>query len=341
MAAKPNIVVAGAGVIGSTIALVLARAGSRVTLMGSAPTQATASGVAAGMLAPACEVLFDETSRGHFELLAAARDLWPAMAKTIGLPLAGEGALAVGDATEVSDWADRLTALGAACRKLRPQEVPAFAPRLRTGACALLTAEDFSLDAIEGLARLRRAVVEAGASVEAGTVTGAQGADLLVIATGAAQGLVDAAPELARLTPIKGHILRSQEPFERGPVVRAAGVYLCPMSGRLILGASMEVGRDDDEVDPAVVAELTARGEALAPSLARFTWRAATGVRAATPDGLPMVGFSRAPGVVLAVGARRNGWLLAPMIARVVADLAEGRAASAAATLFDPARFDI
>ena len=33
----------------------------------------------------------------------------------------------------------------------------------------------------------------------------------------------------------------------------------------------------------------------------------AAGVRAATPDGLPLVGFSRTPGVILAVGARRNG----------------------------------
>jgi glycine oxidase len=42
-------------------------------------------------------------------------------------------------------------------------------------------------------------------------------------------------------------------------------------------------------------------------------------VRVTTPDGLPLVGWSRSPGVILAVGARRNGWLLAPLVANMVA----------------------
>ncbi|HYE45155.1 MAG TPA: FAD-dependent oxidoreductase, partial [Caulobacter sp.] len=40
-----------------------------------------------------------------------------------------------------------------------------------------------------------------------------------------------------------------------------------------------------------------------------------TGIRGATPDGLPLVGPSVRPGVWLAMGARRNGWLLAPLVA--------------------------
>jgi glycine oxidase len=46
--------------------------------------------------------------------------------------------------------------------------------------------------------------------------------------------------------------------------------------------------------------------------------RPAVGVRAATPDGLPLVGRSSTPGVWIAAGARRNGWLLAPLIAKVL-----------------------
>ena len=43
--------------------------------------------------------------------------------------------------------------------------------------------------------------------------------------------------------------------------------------------------------------------------------------------------------MILAVGARRNGWLLAPMIAQVVLDAIEGRPKSPIAELFDPIRF--
>ena len=101
----------------------------------------------------------------------------------------------------------------------------------------------------------------------------------------------------------------------------------------------MEAGRDGTDVDPAVVDALMTRASALAGGLDRLSWTAAAGVRAAPPDGLPMVGGARAPGVILAVGARRNGWLLAPMIAEVVLDAVEGRPKSPIADLFDPGRF--
>jgi glycine oxidase len=64
------------------------------------------------------------------------------------------------------------------------------------------------------------------------------------------------------------------------------------------------------------------------------------GVRAATPDGLPLVGPSAAPGVLLAVGARRNGWLLAPLVAKVVAAYVTGRDTGRYAAQFDPRRFE-
>jgi glycine oxidase len=49
------------------------------------------------------------------------------------------------------------------------------------------------------------------------------------------------------------------------------------------------------------------------------------------------VGASRRNGVLLAAGARRNGWLLAPLIADEIVRLAAGQGGSSAA--FDPARF--
>jgi glycine oxidase len=57
----------------------------------------------------------------------------------------------------------------------------------------------------------------------------------------------------------------------------------------------------------------------LSSGLAAAPFDARAAVRAASPDGLPMVGPSAARGVFLAVGARRNGWLLAPLVARLTA----------------------
>jgi glycine oxidase len=65
----------------------------------------------------------------------------------------------------------------------------------------------------------------------------------------------------------------------------------------------------------------------------------AAGVRAATPDGLPMAGWSEAPGVALAAGPRRNGWLVAPLVARIVSACVTGRDAGPHAARLDPARF--
>src|SRR5579862_1068388 len=95
-----RILVAGAGAIGSTVAYVLARAGHAVTVVDPLPTGANASGVAAGMLAPAFESLFDEETQGRFALLSAARDLWTPLAVEIGLEVNRDGAAAVADDAE-------------------------------------------------------------------------------------------------------------------------------------------------------------------------------------------------------------------------------------------------
>ena len=71
-----RVLVAGAGALGSTLALVLQREGARVTLVDPAGVGDNASGVAAGMLAPAFEATLDPASEGHFGLLAQARGLY-------------------------------------------------------------------------------------------------------------------------------------------------------------------------------------------------------------------------------------------------------------------------
>ena len=284
-----KIVVAGAGAIGRTAGYVLARAGHAVTVVDPDPAGGLASRIAAGMLAPAFEALFDG---GRFALLAEARGLWRPLAHEIGLPIAWDGAMALGTRSEAEAWAAALTALGAA----------AEVRDLGGDIWAAYSDEERQLDPELALERLQRAAEYHGARYLNGRVIGfANGqveieaaesidADALVIATGAGQNLARLAPEIARLTPVKGHILRGSGSFAGVPTVRAPGVYICRTERGTIIGATMEPGRSDTEVDPAMVEQLLSHAGRLADGLDRRTWTAAAGVRAATPDGLPLVG---------------------------------------------------
>ena len=333
-----SIVVAGAGAIGRTVGYVLARAGHAVTVVDPDPDGGRASRIAAGMLAPAFESLFD--GGGHFAMLREALGRWEPLSREIGLPIARDGAMAVGTRTQAEGWAAELAGLG----------VDAALRDLGGGRWAAFSDLDCQLDAETALRLLQRAAEPLGAWYVTGRVRGFAGGvvdiegaepiaiDALVIATGADQSLAPLAPELANLTPIKGHILRGARASSGSAVVRTPAVYVCRTPRGVILGATMEVGLADTTVDPAVVERLLADGVRLSEDLSRLTWTAAAGVRAATPDGLPMVGASTTPNVILAVGARRNGWLLAPMIADVVLGAVEGRPASPIAERFDPKR---
>ena len=330
-----RVAVAGAGVFGLASALRLARAGAVVTLHDPGLARPNASAVAAGMLAPVSEALTDPTAAPHLDLLLAAQDYWPGFAEAYGLRLDQSGAILLGDAA-------RLEALGVAAKGLG-LVLPDTAPKPSTlglgeQSAGLLVSGDWRVDAGE-LTRLVQAAQDLGVLLETEPPR-AGGHDLLVIATGASRDFQDQAPELASLTPIKGHILRYPALTYQGPVLRGPGAYAAPGRAGLLVGATMEVGEGREDVDLQVAAGLAARADAVFPGLAGQVWSAAAGVRAATPDGMPMVGRSARPGVILACGARRNGWLLAPLVGEVVAACALGHEPGPWAARLDPRRFE-
>ena len=123
-----------------------------------------------------------------------------------------------------------------------------------------------------------------------------------------------------------------------GAVIRGDGVYVTP-GGETVFGATMETGRSDTTVEVAQTRPMLEAGLRMFPDLAGLPVEAAAGVRAATPDGLPMVGPSARPGLLLAVGARRNGWLLAPLVAQIIAAYVTGRDPGHYAARLESARF--
>lgn len=330
-----EIIVVGAGVLGLATAAELALRGRSVTVID--PGCPNASSVAAGMLAPAMEALLDACDMRRSALLKAARDLWPAFAEKTAITLCREGAEWRGAAVRAAH--DRLIALG-------------FQVRL-TEDSGVFTPEDWRLEPVSALAALGRVagvtMIKASASAvdpngEGWRVWLADGArldaDRLVVATGWSSGAMTAPDAVAalmdRIIPIRGQI----EVIAATPVahiLRSAEGYVAPGAGGGLAGASMDVGRTDLAPDAtqtahyrAVAATLT--GQASGQGASRV------GIRGASPDGLPMAGLT-SPGLAVALAPRRNGWLLAPLVAATVADALDGTAPGPWATALEPTRF--
>ena len=339
MAARGKVTVAGAGVLGLSTALALADAGLQVTVCDpEAPGRASA--VAAGMLAPAFEAALEAEGARAFDLLLAARNAWPALAQRTGIFVDRSGAAAVGEKAWLAEVGAALIRLGVRPTELGPATLRDLSPGLSMEFLkALLVREDWRVEPRPALAALRAAAEAAGVTFRAERVKARGEADVLVIAAGLSRGLAGIAPEVAQLSPIKGQILRFADVRGSGVCVRTPGAYAAPGFDGLAVGATMEPGRDDLAVDPGLVSPLSAAAVRLFPALAQAPFEVQVGVRAATPDGLPMVGWSSAPGVVLATGARRNGWLLAPLVAEVVAACVTGRDPGPYAARLDPGRF--
>jgi glycine oxidase len=126
--------------------------------------------------------------------------------------------------------------------------------------------------------------------------------------------------------PIKGEMLALAAPvdFVRHPTW-VPGAYLVPRDdGRLLVGATVEPAGFDERVTAQGIHELLHAALSAAPSLRSFavteSW---AGLRPGTPDGLPFLGRTPIAGLFLACGHYRNGILLAPATARLIADAIE------------------
>ena len=175
------------------------------------------------------------------------------------------------------------------------------------------------------------AVEESGEGVRLQTSEGEIEAEQVVWANGSWCGRV------AGMKPRKGQMLRVALPEGvAGDVVyRAEDVYVVPrtqgpQAGTALIGATVEDCGFDVQVEPEALARLRARAAEMLPEVADERRaplvEAWVGFRPAVPGGLPVI--DRLPGSarqVVATGHFRNGILLAPATAVVVADLLEGK----------------
>lgn len=366
-----RICVIGGGAVGLFCAWRLAQGGARVTLVEPRPLvtadPTAASWAAAGMLGAVSEALGEPAAamparvalglRAVEAWARAARDLAPAAAL---FPL---GTVTLGDTPERDAALDPLAAAareaGAVVEIVSGAALAArglpVAPHV---ARALVTPFEALVDIPVALGALVAHATAAGVALRAGVAVAVertgdglqvavagvdaavevQACDAVVAAPGVGPhgALAAAIPALGLLAPTKGQmaLLDATAPA----IVRAAGVYMAPRPDGLVIGATMEPGRTDFDVDPAAIARLRASAAHAAPWLAEAPLRRAwAGVRPMSPDGAPLVGPSGPPGCYVAAGHSRNGWLLAPLTAEIIADLIFG--AGRPPSAFDPARF--
>jgi len=352
---KPSVAIVGAGVVGLGVAWRLAQSGANVTVFDRGRAGSGASRAAAGMLA-----ICAEAEPGEEALIALGRlsqSLWPAFADELegasglAVDLRREGTLAV--ALTADDQArtghhlafqksQKLPVEWISAAEARRRE-PHLAARL---AGAVWSPEDHQVDNRKLVAALAVAAVRAGAivheqrgvsriTVEDDRAVGVLledgtdvHADVVVLAAGAWSRGIEGLPAALRppVRPVKGQLLALQmDPAAPllNHVVRSPNIYMVPRrDGRLILGATVEEKGFDTAITAGGMLALLEAAWRLVPAIEELpiveTW---AGHRPGSRDDAPILGPGPVDGLIYATGHHRNGILLAPVTADMVARL--------------------
>ena len=362
-----DVIVVGAGVIGLAVAYELARRGARVRVIDARAPGQGATQASAGMLTPHIETGQDEALG---RLGARSLDLYDGFIDRIrqdaGRPVeyrrCGSLHVATDDAQleNLRRLALALSASAVSAEVLGAAQVTELEPEIErevTGGL-LLPAHGYVVvaeltRALTAAANARGVHVEkdrvlrvkaepAGLRVEA--LNGTIGSSAVVIATGSwtSRVAVDG-DEAVPVRPVRGQLIQLDWPVPPlSRIVWGPDCYLVPWTtGAMLVGATVEEAGFDERATVAGVRDLL---EAACNLLPR-TWQAGVtgvrvGLRPAAPDDLPVIGASPAvPGVYYATGHYRNGILLAPVTAILLADLVLGQGADAALDAFRPGRF--
>lgn len=344
-----DVAVIGAGVIGEAITYELVARGASVTLLDARGTGLGSTQAAAGMLVPYIEGFGRPLLNMATRSLAMYDGFVDRLSRDSGLGIEYRrtGSLQVVTADESADklkaTAANAKAAGVKVQMLDARETLQAEPQLTPEVTAgLLIPEHGFVVAGDLSGALSAAAIKHGARVRVpaharriATRNGAVEIELdhdrvsahhVVLAAGSWSGQIeiDGVPELP-VRPVRGQLLQlawSGPPLKR--IAWGSRCYLVPSDpGSLLVGATMEEAGFDERTTVAGVRDLLDAACDLVPHVWQATFIAArVGLRPATSDEMPIVGRSRKmPGLVYATGHFRNGILLAPLTARVVADL--------------------
>lgn len=367
-----DVAIVGGGVIGLSIARELALRGLRnVTVIERGEFGKEASWAAGGILAPQVEA---DRPDEFFKLACASRDLYPAFARTledetgIDVQLDQTGTLYLGftedDEHEMRRRFDWQTSTGFRVDWLNNKDAKRLEPNISPNVrCALRFPEDWQvenrrlIDAL--LASNRRLGVRlipnteiSSVRIESGRVTGIESSKTfidtatVVIAAGAWASIIGTSAtnsSAVQIEPVRGQMLCFQtEPMFARHVIYSSRGYLVPRhNGRLLAGSTTEHVGFDKRVTDEGTASIKSMAFEIAPGLEcaalAGSW---AGFRPHAPDDLPVIGpAADIDGLFYATGHYRNGILLAPITAKIMADAMVGEASSSRLESFSPGRF--
>ena len=346
-----EVLIIGGGVIGLSIARELQKKGARrITIVDRGTLGAEASWAAAGMLAPNIETDSDESFR---KFGSQSLELYPKFAAElleetgIDIELDRSGTLCVAfredESIELRETFAHQQARNVSVELLSGEELRRLEPSISKDArAALFYPNDWQVENRKLVAALREFAQRSGIKIvenvevselitEKQNVVGARTSvgdfrsDTTIIATGAWTSLIKIGDTKMPLSirPIRGQMLSfsNRERLLRHTVYSHRG-YLVPRSdGRILVGATVEDVGFDKSTSVEGIDSLRLAAVEILPQLANAdigeSW---AGLRPFADDGLPVLG--EIPGwgnVIVATAHYRNGILLAPKTAEIIA----------------------
>src|SRR6516162_667530 len=362
-----DVAIAGAGVIGASIAFELANAGLRVGLYDAREPGKEASWASAGIISPAPE---NQSMISFVPLSRASVALYPAFIQNIekqsgrSTRYRRNGTLEVvlsGDAQEeLSTLITLHHGLGLRAEPLSAERARELEPCLTEELeAAILRPDEGSVDnralteAVLEAARGKGVQIFAGNGVEAiwresdrcrGLVLeqGKVEAEWTVVAAGCFSAKIEGAAPYAPVFPAKGQmVLMRCEGVSLEHTLWAEHVYLVPRkNGQILAGSTVERTGFDRDVTIAGIRKILNAAVEVVPTLEKArieeTW---AGLRPRSPDHLPIIGPTDIEGLLIATGHFRSGILLAPITAKLIREWITSQRVSVDWERLSPMRF--
>jgi D-hydroxyproline dehydrogenase subunit beta len=368
-----EVLIVGAGIVGAACAAELAAGGMRVEVL-------ERNGIGGGATAAGMgHIVVMNDSPAEFALSAWSRELWLALAPQLRERDAFARCGTLWVAADEEEWQaaramhEAFVARGvaaqlldsAALRACEPALAPDMAGGLRIEHDSIVyapTVAEWLLTQSPAAGNIRVRLETEVAAADAHGVTLANGERItaahVIVANGiAARRLVPSLP----LQPKKGHLLITDrypgliqhQLLELGYIKsahHATGTSVAfnaqpRPTGQLLIGSSRQFDTTDPAVEMSVLAQMLQRAARYLPALPTLNGiRAWTGFRAATPDGLPLIGRmgrmgDMAPGLWLAVGHEGLGVTTSLATAKLLAAQITGDAAQIPLEPYLPQRF--
>ncbi|HEX8287175.1 MAG TPA: glycine oxidase ThiO [Pyrinomonadaceae bacterium] len=365
-----NVLIIGGGIIGLSIARELKRQGiGRITILERGNIGRESSFAAAGMLAPNAET---EKQDKFTEFCTGGLSLYPNFADElldetgVNIELDRSGTLYLAftesDSDEIKHRCEWQKQAGLQVEHLTAQETrreePFVSPDVRE---SLFFPNDWQVEnrrllhALEKYAELNQIKIVENAEIvnliiENKKIVGAETenekhyAETVVIATGAWTSLIKAESfTLPQVKPVRGQMISfhtAKRLFNK--VIYSPRGYIVPRAdGRILVGATVEDVGFDKSVTDIGTELLRETALEISPSLGNLEiYEKWAGLRPYAADGLPILGdFSEAENLFIATAHYRNGILLAPITAKIIAEKIAADKNSEYLEIFSPRRF--